>query len=135
MSALDPKKAMKVIPEAWLKLMRPQDRKQFGKGGMTADEAYQKFADRAEKDLHKLIWAELTRRGIVCIHSRMDRKSTTTKGLPDFCFVHDGTPFAVEVKTVTGQLTREQKTTMDLMRKNGWCVAVVRTFDEFLNLL
>ena len=81
---------MKVIPEKWLKLMRPEDRKQFGKCGLTAEEAYQKFADRAEKDLHKLIWAELTRRGIVVIHSRMDRKSTTTKGLPDFCFVHDG---------------------------------------------
>ena len=125
----------KVIPEAWLRLMKSEDRKTFGKAGLTAEEAYEKFADRAEKELHKLIWAELTRRGIVVIHSRMDRKSTTAKGIPDFCFVYDRLPFAIEVKTATGQLTREQKTTMELMERNGWQTAVVRSFDEFLKLL
>jgi len=129
----------KIIPESWLKLMRPEDRKAMGKAGLTADEAYAKFADRSEKDLHKLIWAELTRRGIVVIHSRMDRRSTTAKGIPDFCFALPGTaygiPIAVEVKTATGQLTREQKITMELMEKNGWETHVVRSFDEFLKIL
>lgn len=125
----------KVIPEAWLKMMRPEDRKALGKAGLTADEAYQKFADRQEKNLHKLIWAELTRRGIVVIHSRMDRKSTTIKGLPDFCFVHYSVPYAIEVKTQTGQLTREQKITMQRMALNGWMTHVVRSFDEFLDIL
>lgn len=124
-----------IIPAAWLRLMRPEDRKQFGKAGLTPEEAYVKFANREEKELHKLISAELTRRGIVFIHSRMDRKSTTAVGIPDFCFAFDGTPFAVEVKTATGQLTREQKTTMDRMSNNGWQVWTVRSFDEFLVLL
>jgi len=115
--------------------MSSEDRKAFGKAGMTAEEAYEKFSDRAEKTLHKLIYAELTRRGIVVIHSRMDRKSTTAKGIPDFCFVSGGTPYAVEVKTASGQLTREQKTTMNLMERNGWHTDTVRSFEEFLKLL
>lgn len=126
---------MKVIPEAWLKLMRPEDRKALGKAGLTADEAYQKFADRSEKELHKLIYAELTRRGVVVIHSRMDRKSSTAVGIPDFCYCYDGVAFAVEVKTATGPLTREQKTTLEKMSANGWSTHVIRSFDEFLKLL
>lgn len=121
----------KVIPASFLKCMASKDRAQFGKGGMTSEEAIVAFAGREEKNLHKLIYADLTRQGIVLIHSRMDKRATTRKGLPDFCFVRRGTPIAIEVKTTTGNLRPEQLSTILQMERNGWECHVVRSFEEF----
>jgi hypothetical protein len=112
--------------------MNPDDRKSLGKAGRTAEECYRANVIRLERDLHKQICNDLTRREIVFYHSRTDRKSTIGVGLPDFAFALNGCPLAIEVKLPGEKLTPQQETVCDLMRQNGWHVHTVHSFDEFL---
>lgn len=104
-------------------------------GQMTAEEGLAAFASREEKELHKLIYQELTRNSIVPIHSRMDKRTTNVRGLPDFLFVYHGVPYAIEAKAPKGQLSPEQMRTIVRMEENGWHCHVVRSFDEFKAIL
>lgn len=120
---------MKVLPENILRCMTPADRKAIGQ--QTAAEASETFDARQEKQLHRLIEAELTRRGVVVIHSAMHRRTTTAKGVPDFLFAIKGVPYAIEAKTATGRIREEQAWMLARMKENGWHCAIVRSFEEF----
>lgn len=128
------------LPDSFLRRMSKEDRAQLGRGGMTQDEALAKFEARNERQLQEQIANYLRLNGIFFIRSRMDKKSTTQCGTPDFCFCVPRilecppyvrpTPTAIEVKYGKGALSDEQIEVHAQMITNGWHVHVVHTFDE-----
>lgn len=122
--------------------MDPKDRKSLGKAGVTSEEAERKRLARSERELQDQIANYLHYKGIFFVRSRMDKKTTTRKGTPDFIFAarqHVGSsdsfviafPTAIEVKVGNNTLTREQEEVRHQMLRNGWRYHVVTTFDEF----
>ena len=123
------------LPEHVRRLLPKDAKDALGENGLTMPEIEEKSAVKWEREIHKLIWNELLRRGIVAIHSRTDKKATIGVGIPDFCFAVGGYPIAVEVKMPSGQLTEEQEATMHQMIANGWAYYVVRSFHGFIEIL
>lgn len=131
----------KVLPEAWLKLMSPEDRKAIGQ--MSAEEAMTAFTAKTERKLQSQIVNLLRLKGIeVCWH-RTDKKSAATVGWPDltFCAVsHDSVwlyPCAWEIKLPGGKLSNEQEQIAIRLQQppNGWVYKVIRSVDEALKEL
>lgn len=116
------------IPENVLRLMKPADRQRLGV--MTSEEAMAAFVAKSERDIHKQIIDLLNLRGIAFARNRMDVKSTTTAGWPDFTLAVNGIATALEVKFEKRDLDPEQVECIAKMRANGWKVFVVRTLDE-----
>lgn len=75
-----------LLPPSFLRLVSPADRKALGLSTMTAEETLAKQEVKSERDLHKLVRGLLGLRGIEFIESRMDRRTTQKKGVPDFLF-------------------------------------------------
>lgn len=122
------------LPNRWLEIMDPADRKSLGKAGRTVAERTSDNAIKRERDLHKLISNELLRRGIVNYHSRMDRKTTIGTGLPDYAFVLNGRPITMEVK-MPGQGLSDKQLEMRakmIAPPNGWSYIVVYSFEQVL---
>lgn len=90
-------------------------------------------AVEVESKLHDQIIAELKHRGWYFQRSRMDKRTTTALGAPDFLiFADGGRTFAIECKTAKGKLTREQEGTLHWLQNLGHKACVVRSLDEFL---
>lgn len=106
---------------------------------------------KREADLHDDIIAECRRRGWLYWHSRMDRRSTSTVGMPDFVIlgqselgsfgpvnetglapVFGPAVWFVEVKTRLGKLTTAQQSNRAHAAKLGHKIHVVRTMGEFM---
>ena len=125
---------MKILPESYRRLLTPEQRREIGQP--TIEESKSKGEVRIEKDLQRLIYLELTRRGLFFHYSRMDKKTRSAKGTPDFAFpIRKSGYIAIECKTSTGSLTEEQAEVRSSILKQGGDYTVVRTFDEFLNLM
>lgn len=89
-----------------------------------------------ESDLHDEIIAECRRRGWIVIHSRMDRATTTAKGVCDFIIFADrGRVFLFECKSRIGKLTPEQKGFAMMADMLGFTVHVVRSYSEFAAII
>ena len=89
-----------------------------------------------EGGLHDMIEAELKRRGWYYIHSRMDRKTTTAKGVPDFVIAGpDFQTYWIEAKGAKTKITPEQQGAVDWLVKLGHKAAFVRSFSEFLSAI
>lgn len=89
-----------------------------------------------EGDLHDQIEAECRRRMWPVIHSRMDMRTTTAKGVPDFViFASLCRVFCIECKTKTGKLSVEQAGFKLMLNRNGHNYHVVRSFNEFLEIV
>lgn len=107
---------MKVPPENILQRMSPIDRaKHFpGTAGMTEQECGEKYAAGQEKRLQDDIAGWFDTQGIYYIRSRMDRKTTTRRGTPDFIVCINiagldlGALLAIECKSEGNTLTSEQ---------------------------
>jgi hypothetical protein len=56
-----------------------------------------------------------------------------SKGFPDF--VHLGLRMAIELKVPGGKLSREQVSWQEYLRSIGWHSEVVRSFEEFRDLV
>lgn len=117
------------------KIADPKERRRICGTPLTSPERQAREDLKLERELHKLICLELSRREIVFIHSRTDRKATIGVGLPDFCFVIRSIPIAVEVKTESGKLTPEQVSTRLKMIENGWQYFIVRSFTDFAEVM
>lgn len=88
---------------------------------------------KAERELHDQIEQWLRMKGVRCIvHSRMDKKTTQKKGVPDFLFVMRGNAFAIEVKVGNNQLTKEQEAWLVDAAVDGWICRVVRSLDQLI---
>ena len=89
-----------------------------------------------EKDLHRLIIAECTRRGWDPFHASTHKRSTLTRGAPDFIIAaSEGRTFYIEVKLPGGKLREEQRKVAFNLSKNGHEPYLVTSFDEFLEVI
>jgi len=125
---------MKPIPNNILKRMDKTERKKLGKLGLTNEEIQTRNEFELEKDLQRDVINLLHQRDIWVQSSRFGKRSTATKGAPDFLFVWTlngiPRPMAFEVKVGNGKPTKWQLETHMHMRRNGWLVFVVRSLNE-----
>ena len=132
-----------------LKLVSKADRQKLGL--KTMDEINAAAEAQTERDLHKYIRGLLELRGIEFIESRMDKRTTQKRGVPDFLFtvafhpvpeMKDGAvvmswwPIACawELKLPGRVLDPDQKAMFERLstRPNCWCCRVIRSVDEAL---
>lgn len=125
---MSPRINSKFIPQDILLRMRPEDRKATGQ--LTPQEITDKHAVKLERDLQRQCETYLTRHAIEYLH--ISHRAREKKGWPDLTFSVDGTPMAIELKTATGTLSDDQVRVLAAMRRNGWSVHVVRSYQEFV---
>jgi len=89
-----------------------------------------------EAEIHQAILDECRRRGWLVFHGSMATATARTRGEPDFVICREGgVTLMVEVKTRIGKLSTDQQAVAAWARKLGHTVFVVRSFEEFLQLL
>lgn len=89
-----------------------------------------------ESLLQQRIVEECRRRGWLAFRGSMAHKTFRTKGEPDFhIYADEGRVFTVECKTRTGKLSSEQLGVIVWASKLGHVVHVVRSFEEFLEVV
>ena len=89
-----------------------------------------------ERDLHDQIEAELIRRRWYYVHSRMDKRSTQNKGVPDFIIAApNGRTIWMEVKTKSGKLDENQTITKHVLTALLHEHCVVRSMAEVITEL
>ena len=127
----------KILPEKILRLLSPADRRSLGKAGLTAEEALQTARIKVERDLQNLIESYFRLRGVFAIRSRMDKKTTTPVGTPDFMLALDGEAIAIEAKLPGEKLTPEQEAMRKTLTEspNGWKWLTVYSLDPIKELL
>ncbi len=64
------------------------------------------------------------------IRQRTDQRSTIAIGTPDIIFAIGGIPVAWEIKLPGKNPRAEQVAAMSDMDRDGWRVAVIRSYDE-----
>lgn len=90
-----------------------------------------------EGGLHDEIWTWIRAQSPLpaFIHSRMDRKSTQNKGVPDWVIFWKGKVFLIECKTKTGKRRPDQLAWALLAELNGFKVFECRSKSEFLSIV
>ena len=89
-----------------------------------------------EAELHEEIFDECRRRGWIALHGSMAERTCRTLGEPDFVILAGaGRVLFVECKTRTGKLSPAQAALKHHAEKLGHPIHVVRSREEFLNLL
>jgi hypothetical protein len=89
-----------------------------------------------ESDLHRAISAYCKQRGWIADHGSMAHRALRTIGEQDFTIWADrGRVFAIECKTRTGKLSTEQLGRARMMEMNGHTVHVVRSMEQFLEIV
>ena len=97
----------------------------------------QPFSDTSiESRLHEKIIDECERRGWLYLHGAMSKRTHRTAGEPDFLIYADkGRLFSVECKSASGKLSLEQSALIAHASKLGHTVHVVRSMQQFLELV
>lgn len=91
---------------------------------------------KMEGELHNKILQECANRLWFPVHSRMDRKTTTKKGICDFIiFADKGRKFYFECKSATGKLSESQQIFIAWMKRLGHVVHVITSFQEFIRIV
>jgi len=132
----------RVISPNFLKLMSVEQRRQFGKAGLTEEEALLKEITRTERGEHKIFLSWLMLKGIPRIHSRMDRRPTIEEGWPDFTVFYEGITLFFEFKVnrrkrtkdLTKDLTKKQEQWIGLLRECGFEVFLIDTAKEAIEI-
>ena len=121
-------KAADLIPSAALRRLNPHlfsSRPSPGTGGVPR-----------ESDLHEEIFDECRRRGWIALHGSMAERTSRTLGEPDFVILADGgRVLFVECKSRSGKLSPAQAALKHHAEKLGHTVHVVRSLEDFLELL
>lgn len=89
----------------------------------------------SESDLHDDILEWVRVRGFLAIHSRMDRRTTTAKGVADFIIVTHRNVYFIECKRPGKKPTVEQAAFLAHVQKLGWPNAVVHSMQEFTEFM
>jgi hypothetical protein len=130
-----------------LRMINKGERKKLGL--KTVDEIVANAEVKSERDLHKQIANLLRLRGIEFFSSRMDKRTTTQVGMPDFLFSikyrpsYDDTTASLlnwpvacawELKLPGKKLDPEQQAMFERMSTgtNGWQCSVITSVDEAL---
>lgn len=132
----------RVINPNFLKLMSVEQRRQFGKAGLTEEEALLKEIARTEKGEHNIFLSWLMLKGIPRIHSRMDRRPTIEEGWPDFTVFYEGITLFFEFKVnrrkrtkdLNKDLTQKQEEWIALLREVGFEVFLIDTAKEAIGI-
>src|SRR5512137_685484 len=120
----------RIIPSNTLRRLNPH---LFGTG--SAARGTRNGAIR-ERELHEEIFDECRRRGWVALHGSMAERTCRTLGEPDFVILADGgRVFFVECKSRSGRLSPAQAALKHHAEKLGHTVHVVRSMEDFLQLL
>ena len=69
------------------------------------------------------------------VHARMDKKTTTNKGVPDWIILYKNKLFLIECKTRTGKRRPEQIAWALLAEMQGFPVHECRSMGEFFTIL
>lgn len=102
----------------------------------TAVNELQMKASMDERLLHNEILKECEKRGWLAFHGSTAHRTYRTVGEFDFIILADrGRNFHIECKTKTGKLTPEQAGIHKWANKLGHCPYVVRSFEEFLEVV
>lgn len=89
-----------------------------------------------ERKLHDDIAAECKRRGWLAFHGSMAHRTKRTVGEPDFVILaNGGRLYLVEAKTRTGKLRTEQLAVAAWCRKLGHTFHIVRSIEEFKDII
>lgn len=89
-----------------------------------------------ESILHEQVAEYCKGRGWPFIHSRMDSKTTTAKGIADYViFASGGRVFNIELKTAVGKLSTDQLGWKMMLEMNGHSYFVCRSFEDFLTAI
>lgn len=89
-----------------------------------------------ERDLHALIFDECRKRGWIAFHGSMAARTHRTEGEPDFqILMGDGRYLLVECKTADGKLSQAQQAMIVHAEKLKHMIHVVRSFEQFLDLV
>lgn len=135
MMGLDPSS----LPDSFKRYIDPAIRKQMGKMGWTREEVMRRQVVRSEKELQKLIGSLLSYYNIPYIRPRMDKKTTTQVGTPDFIFSVGrngiGQAVAWEIKMPREKLSTEQLDMMAKLYMSGYRIAVVRSVEVAIDEL
>ena len=90
----------------------------------------------SEASLHEEIFAECRQRGWIALHGSMAERTYRTLGEPDFVILADGgRVLFVECKSRMGKLSPAQFALKHHAEKLGHTVHVVRSLEEFLQLV
>ena len=98
---------------------------------ITAPPAASPASDDPESALHDYILEYAHKRGWLAIHSRMDRRTTTARGVSDFILITPKTVLFVECKRKGNKPTDEQRAFLAAVRVLGWPGTVVWSKEEF----
>lgn len=86
-----------------------------------------------ERELHEAIAAYCKSQMWLAFHSRMDRKSTSTIGTPDFVILmSNGKTLFIEAKAKSGKLSTEQLGVKLWAQKLGHTIHTVYNMEQFL---
>lgn len=126
-----------ILPNNVLRLLSAEDRKPMGKAGITTEEAQAKADTRREKELQKDMENLLRQRNIFFVRSRMDKRTSTRKGIPDFIIILPrGRALMVEAKVEGGELSQDQRDVFtDYWTQTGQVVHIVFNLDTFRTIL
>ena len=120
-----------IIPSDVLRRLNPD---LFPPGPPPGDNAH--HGAHSEAQLHGQIFEECRQRGWIALHGSMAERTCRTLGEPDFVILTDGgRVLFVECKTRNSKLSVEQAALKHQAERLGHTVHVVRSFQEFLQLL
>lgn len=88
-----------------------------------------------ESDLHDNIFDWIRARGWLAIHSRMDQRTATAKGVSDFILVTPKTVVFCECKRPGKKATPEQLAFLAHANRLGWPNGIVHNMKEFSDLM
>ena len=120
-----------LLTDRQIAMMSDADRKALGL--LAPEERQHKAEEMAERELQRLCERELSRRRIAYLH--LSFRARERAGWPDLTFCLHGRFVAVELKTITGKLTPEQVGVMADLERNGALTRIVRSFEDFRELL
>lgn len=99
-------------------------------------EAMDAVPEGQEGKLQASILEYLNAQKLAIMHSPMHRKTSVTKGCPDFVvWAPGGRLIAFECKTRTGKLDDDQKLFHMRAEREGHTIPIVRSMREFLKLM
>jgi len=121
----------RLIDDKTIAMMNPTDRQALGV--LTPDERRHKGEAVVERYLQRLCEQELSRRRISYMH--LSFRAREKIGWPDLTFCLHGRFVAVELKTARGTVSKEQVAILADLERNGALTRVIRSFEDFRDLL
>lgn len=107
-------------------------------GGLYSSRREQeRLAEMEIPDLHKPIidWCKNQVPAVPYINSRPDCPSTIGAGVQDFTIFYQNRVYCIECKSKTGKVDTDQRDWAHLMQAQGFTVHVIRSFQQFLELV